>query len=232
MRIATTWPRRHFLHASAGAALAAALPERGRAVSSFSERLAEAQALHRRIPVFLGYCNFSSEQFAATGGRQCDLGKLDAAGVRTLVASIGFGCYFQTGPRSYELAGPDEWVLEQQLKRIDDVVATIKRCPRTRLITRAGELAANPTDNSIGVIVHLTGNNHTIDLNAVDRFFVKGVRASHPAFQYHNRWCAGHNGRPAPVITAFGRKVIARMNELGIQVDTAHASDESAEAMV
>jgi membrane dipeptidase len=50
--------------------------------------------------------------------------------------------------------------------------------------------------------------------------------------EYHNRWCASGRGRAAPVMTDFGRRAIRRMNELGIAVDTAHASDESALAMV
>jgi membrane dipeptidase len=202
------------------------------------DRLEQARALHRRLPVFLGYCVFHPEQFQASGGRQSDLEKFAAAGVRTFLASVGFGYgsplspYFRTGPREFELAGPDEWLLQRQLRRIDELVAAIKKCPRTRLITRARELAADEKDDSIGVIVHLIGNNHTIDLDTVDTFFRRGVRASHPAFEYHNRWCAGHNGRPAPAITGFGRKVIGRMNELGIVLDTAHASDESAGAII
>src|SRR6266542_2258380 len=55
------------------------------------DRLDEARALHRRIPVFLGYCVFHPEQFRPSGGKQSDLEKFAAAGVRTFVASVGFG---------------------------------------------------------------------------------------------------------------------------------------------
>ncbi|MCE9603656.1 MAG: dipeptidase [Planctomycetia bacterium] len=191
----------------------------------------EAKALHREIPVFIGYLNFAQEQFRADGGRQCDLTKLDAAGVKTFVASIGFGCYFQTGPRQYELAGSNDWLLERQLSRIDDVVATIEKCPRTRLIKTTADLVPRAGDDQIGVIVHLTGNNHTTRLDTVDEFFKRGVRATHPAMQYHNNWCAGHEGRAAPALSEFGRQVVARMNELGIAIDTAHASDDTALAL-
>jgi membrane dipeptidase len=201
-------------------------------------RLEQARALHRSIPVLLGYCVFHHEQFQPRDGRQCDLEKLDAAGVRTLVASVGFGYrgpnqpHFQIGPRHYVMAGPDEWLLARQLKRIDELRTTIEACPRTRLITRASELAPNPGDDSIGVIIHLIGNNHTVSVDTVDTFFCRGVRATHPAIQYHSRWCSGYNGMSAPVMTDFGRKVVARMNELGIVIDTAHASDETAAALV
>jgi membrane dipeptidase len=207
------------------------------AVSARQDRLREARALHHRIPVFLGYCVFHPEQFKPRGGKQSDLEKFDAAGVRTFIASVGFGYgspeqpYLQTGPHEYALAGSDDWLLQRQLKRIDELVAAIKKCPRTRLITRAGQLPPR-NDNSIGVIVHLIGNNHTLGLDTVDTFFQRGVRATHPAMEYHNRWCASQQGIAAPILTGFGRKVIARMNRLGIVMDTAHASDASAQAMI
>ena len=193
--------------------------------------LDQALGLHDELPVFVGYFNFSSETFREGGGVQSDLGKLDAAGVRCLVASIGYGCYFQTGPRDYRLAGPDEWLLRKQLERIETVTRTILECPRTRLVASREDLGHSEAD-AIGVIVHLTGNNHTLDLATVDRFFASGVRAIHPAMQYHNRYCAGHEGLPGPGLTEFGREVVQRMNELGLVVDTAHASDASALAMI
>jgi len=197
----------------------------------------QACDLHARLPVVLGYLNSCDEPFKVSDGHQSDLEKLDAAGIRLFVASIGFGCYFQIGPNEYAMAGPDEWILQHQLRRIDYLLANIEKCPRTRLIRTRGDLDAvldSPSD--IGVIVHLTGNQHTVDLAAVDRFFERGVRATHPAMQYHNRWCEGGgspitNGKAAPVLSDFGRQVIARMNELGITIDTAHASDASAIAI-
>jgi len=197
-----------------------------------SDFLEQARALHEALPVFVGYFDHCDEPFLPSGGTQADLEKLDAAGIRTFVASIGFGCYFQTGPREYELAGPPEWLLERQIERIDYVLNNIERCPRTRPITCKRDLETSWDDDSIGVIIHLTGNQHTLDLSTVDLFFGHGVRASHPAMPYHNRWCSGIGGMPGPVITDFGREVVARMNELGIVLDTAHASDESAMAIL
>jgi hypothetical protein len=49
--------------------------------------LEEARAVHRRMPVFLGYCNSSAEQFSPAGGRDSDLEKFDAAGVRAFVCA-------------------------------------------------------------------------------------------------------------------------------------------------
>lgn len=191
--------------------------------------LQEAIELHRCLPVFVGYFNFSSETFRAEGGQQSDLEKLDAANIKTIVASIGFGCYFHLGDRDYQLAGSDEWLLEQQCLRIQKVRDTVQECSRTHLVTDRNDLRQN---QDISVVIHLTGNNHTIDLDSVDRFYDLGVRAIHPAMQYHNRYCTGLEGIPGPALSDFGREVIGRMNELGIVVDTAHASDESAEAMI
>jgi membrane dipeptidase len=200
--------------------------------SDYRSWLEEARAIHRRIPVFLGYCNHSSEQFQASGGQDSDVEKFDAAGIRTFVTSIGAGVYFATGPRQYELAGSDEWVLRKYLENVDRALKLIRQCSRMRLVTRASQLKTHPKDNSIGVIVHISGNNHTLNLGVVDKFFECGVRAWHPAMQYHNRWCAGKGGMPAPTLSDFGRQVIARMNEVGIVLDTAHASDETAQAFV
>jgi microsomal dipeptidase-like Zn-dependent dipeptidase len=235
--------RRDFLRgagrvATVGSALMPGLyAATARSSGDAADRLAEARALHRKIPVFLGYCVFHAEQFQAKDGRQCDLEKLDTAGVRTFVASVGFGYgsprqpYFQTGPREYALAGSDEWLRRRQLERIDELVTTIKRCPRTRLVTCARDLAPRQ-DDTIGVVVHLIGNNHMVDLEAVDTFFRRGVRACHPAMEYHSRWCSSQAGLAGPVLTAFGRQAVARMNERGIVLDTAHASDASAVAII
>ena len=203
-----------------------------REVRSRDRRLAEALALHEQIPVFVGYFNSAQEQFWPTGGRQCDLQKLDRAGVQNFVASVGSGAYFQTGVRQFQLAGPDDWLLQRQLQGIDRVTAWIAGCPRTHLVTKADHLCARTDEDKIGVILHVTGNNHTTSLDVVDEFSRRGVRATHPAMAYHNRWCVGFNGMRGPVLSDFGRAVIARMNELGILLDTAHASEASAQAIV
>ena len=200
--------------------------------ASLTPCIDEARAIHRNLPVFMGYLDFSLEQFRESGGVQCDMEKLDAAGVRYAAVSIGYGCYFQIGPGEVVLAGSDQWLFERMLERVDWVADTIRDCPRARLITGASQLRREPGDDSIGFIIHLTGNNHTFSLDCVDAFFEHGVRATHPAMQYHNRWCAGIGGIPAPAITDFGKKVVARMNELGILLDVAHASDESAQAII
>lgn len=199
---------------------------------SWRDLLPEAKAIHWDAPVFLGYVNFDDSPFLPRGGRQADLEKLEAAGVRTWVASIGFGCYFQTGPEDFVLAGSNEWLREQQFWRVEYVSDKIRACPQTRLVASRADLA-DADDGTIGVIIHLTGNNHTTDVETVDEFFRRGVRASHPAMDYHNLWCRGArevrvNGRLAPILSGFGREVIARMNELGIVLDTAHMCDPSA----
>ena len=199
---------------------------------TWAAHLDQALDLHRRLPVFLGYVDYDDEALAPDGGTYIDLAKLCAAGVHTLVASIGFGCYFQTGQRDYHLAGPATWVLEHQVRRIAHVVNAVRRCPAARLVERRDDLDASPADDRVGVIVHLTGNAHTVDLDTVGRLFGQGVRATHPAMQYHNRWCTGMDGLPGLAMTDFGRDVIARLNKLGVVLDVAHASEESARAII
>jgi membrane dipeptidase len=230
-----TLSRRSLLDVSAAALAGLALPRR-RARAEVKpippELMRQAEELHRRVGVFMGYFNFSSETFQPSGGVQSDLSMLDTAGIRTLVASIGLGCYFYTGPNpdDVQLAGDDEWLYERQMERVLMVRHTVEKCPRTRLITTAEDLAKQ--DDRIGVVIHLTGNNHMLSLDCVDEFFKAGVRAAHPAMQYHHRWCQGHGGMSAPVMTSFGREAVRRMNDLGITIDVAHASDDSALAIV
>ena len=103
---------------------------------TWAAHLDQARDLHRLLPVFLGYVDYDDEALTPDGGTYIDLAKLRAAGVHTLVASIGFGCYFQTGPRDYHLAGPPSWVLEHQVRRIAHVVNAVRRCPAARLVER------------------------------------------------------------------------------------------------
>jgi membrane dipeptidase len=205
---------------------------------AWRDHLEPALALHAGLPLVVAYFDHCDEPFMAAGGRFADCAKLDAANIRHFVCSIGFGCYFATGPDSYALAGPDDWLLARQLERVDFVLNNIERCPRTYLVRRRGQMAADPMVNdAIGVILHLTGHNHTGDVATLERLFRRGVRAWHPAMQYHNRWVGGCeqatvNGEPPVVLTELGRELIARMNTLGIAVDTAHAVDASAQAMI
>ena len=202
----------------------------------FTAYLNEARALHRETAVVLGYCDYTDEQFAPSGGRQCDLEKLAAAGVRTMVCSIGFGCYFQTGPQDYVLAGPPDWLRARQATRVEHVLTHVAACPRARLVRTREDLAPR-ADGTIGVILHLTGNEHTPDLAALRDWAARGVRAMHPVMGYHNAWIGGGagvtvNGRPAQPLTARGRELIAAMSELGLAVDTAHAAPAEAEALI
>ncbi|MEO7652201.1 MAG: membrane dipeptidase, partial [Bryobacteraceae bacterium] len=183
-------------------------------------------------PVFIGGCNFSREQLQPSGGKQSDLEKFGAAGVRVIVAAVGSGSYFLTGDKQFELAGDDEWILGEQRKNVNDAVAAIRACPRARLITNKADMRQTPEPGTLGVILHISGNNHTFRVETVDEFARLGVRAWHPALPYHNRWCSAKEGLAGPVLTDFGREAIARMNERGIVLDTAHATDESARAFI
>ena len=56
--------------------------------------------LHRKMPVFFGYFNFSSETYRKSGGVQSNLEKLDAAGVR----KSGCVCVKTVMPRIVSIA--------------------------------------------------------------------------------------------------------------------------------
>jgi membrane dipeptidase len=192
----------------------------------------EAKALHRKIPVFLGHLNYADGTFMPAGEAQCDLVKLKAAGIRALVVSTGYVGCLQTGPDEYVPAGPTEWVLEKQWERIDEVVQEIERCPRTRLITRGADLEAEPKGDSIGVLIHLAEGVPMIDPSAVDSCFSLGVRAVYPAMPHTHRACSAPRGSPSPALADLSRERITRMNTLGITLDAASGSDETAQGLI
>jgi microsomal dipeptidase-like Zn-dependent dipeptidase len=76
------------------------------------------------------------------------------------------------------------------------------------------------SDGRIGVLLHLTGNNHTMVPGTIDEFYRRGVRAIHPAMQYHSKTCGGIGGVEAPAaLTKLGIACVRRMGELGMLVD-------------
>jgi len=197
----------------------------------------QAQALHREIPVFASYFEFYGYDslFKEGGGVQCDLEKLDAAGIRTFGIAVANGgpAYFQVGPDDFETAGPPEWALENLRCRFDEAMRDIRRCPRVRIVATARDLQPGPPGGAIGLIPLITCHSYMVTLDVIDEFFHKGLRISHPAGSTCTLWCravpgARVHGRRAPVFNEYGRQVVARMNELGIVIDLAHMTDESA----
>jgi len=200
-----------------------------------------ARDIHRRVPGVAAYLEMYGYDslFAERGGRQCDLEKLDAAGIRTFGCALANGgvSYFQVGPEEFDVAGPPEWARENLRTLYDAALDEARRCPRVRLIRTARDLAPDPPNGRIGILPLVTGHSWMTDLSALEEFFARGVRICHVGHSTCALWCRAHpgfriQGKRAPVFNEYGRQVVARLNELGIVIDLAHLTDESALAII
>ena len=199
-----------------------------------------ARELHARLPVAAAYLEYYGYDtlFAETGGEQCDLEKLDAAGVRLFGCALANGgpTYFQVSADNYEVAGPPEWALEKTRRLFADAMADIRRCPRVRIVETAADLAPDDA-GTLAVVPLISCHTYMVSLEALEEVFRLGLRISHAGGSTCKLWCRATpgiriQGEYAPVFNDYGRAVVAKMNELGIVIDTAHLLDDSAQAII
>lgn len=203
--------------------------------------LAQAFALHRRLAVAAGYFELYGHDslFKPDGGAQCDLQKLDAAHVRCFGIAVtnGSAGYFGIGPNNLDVAGDQDWAYERLLRTFDAAMGEVRKCARVKVVLTASDLPTSAADDAIRVLPLVTGHAWMRDLAAIDELFKRGLRISHAASVSCIHWLSPCppvkvRGRTGPVLTDFGRKAIARMNELGMVIDMAHVSDESTDAII
>lgn len=77
----------------------------------------------------------------------------------------------------------------------------------------------------IGAMLGIEGG-HALEgtLENLDKVYAAGVRMVGPTHFFDNEFGGSAHGQSGEGLTDFGKKVIARMNELGIFIDLAHAS--------
>lgn len=99
----------------------------------------------------------------------------------------------------------------------------------------AGNGALLAEARAAGRIAGIPGieGGHSIEesLDVLEWFFERGVRVMTLVWNNHLRWvrsCRGGAGPEVPAgLSAFGREVVRRMNELGMVVDLSHASEQA-----
>ncbi len=87
-------------------------------------------------------------------------------------------------------------------------------------------IEARKTDKSvIGTMLGIEGG-HALEgtLENLDKVYEAGVRMIGPTHFFDNEFGGSAHGQSGEGLTEFGRKVITRMNELGIFIDLAHSS--------
>ena len=119
-------------------------------------------------------------------------------------------------------------------QRADDVTEviyeTVNLFPDAlEIATKANDLARIAKKGKHAIFIGME-NGYPLgnDINLLDNYYEKGIRYVTLVHTDNNDICDSstdtleHNG-----ISAFGKEVVARMNDLGIIVDVSHASDKS-----
>jgi len=113
---------------------------------------------------------------------------------------------------------------------IDSIESTVDRyAHKLEIVTESDDLDRVAREGKHAIYLGLeNGYPLAKELSRVDTFFNRGVRYITLSHSYNNDICdsstdsAEHHG-----LSDFGRKVVDRMNELGIMIDLSHASDET-----
>ena len=140
---------------------------------------------------------------------------------------IYLAAYVGQGPRTPEGNGAAK---EEALMIIDSIRATVAQFPeQLELATQASDLARIARKGKIAIYMGME-NGYPLgnDLEMLDELHEKGIRYITLVHSYNNDVCDSstdtleHGG-----LSPFGKKVVSRMNQLGIMVDLSHASDDT-----
>jgi membrane dipeptidase len=88
-------------------------------------------------------------------------------------------------------------------------------------------LDAVKTSKKIGVLLGIQNSQHFRTVNDVDFFYSLGQRVSQLTYNSRNMIGNGSTERRDDGISDFGVAVIARMNKIGMAVDTSHCGDRT-----
>src|SRR2546422_7126092 len=118
-------------------------------------------------------------------------------------------------------------------QRALDLIAAVRALadtdPQVELVTSADEVRAAAARGHIAALLGVEGG-HAIEnsLDKLDSLYALGVRYMTLTWNNGNDW-AGASTDPhrAGGLTAFGKRVVRRMNELGMLVDVSHVSDST-----
>jgi membrane dipeptidase len=126
--------------------------------------------------------------------------------------------------RARELWAWDDVVMDLGIRQAD-----IAHHDDFRVITRADQIDGCKADGRLGVVLTIESTSPIGgDLDRLDALFGFGVRSMGLVYSESNRVGSGLAEPRDAGLTAFGRRVVRRMNQLGMIIDVSHASDRSA----
>jgi membrane dipeptidase len=95
-------------------------------------------------------------------------------------------------------------------------------------IDSAADFAAAKASGKIGIMLGIQDAEHfAFDLDAVDQAWALGQRVSQLTYNSRNRIGNGATERVDGGISDWGAAVIARMNQVGMAIDTSHCGDQT-----
>lgn len=129
-------------------------------------------------------------------------------------AGFGFVSWHPAGDRHNIATG---------LLRVAQCRRAVRAEPFTQLVTTVQEIDAANAAGKLAVGLHLEGSNcFERDLDAVELYWLAGVRFVHPVFNLTNPVGGGCADDEEIGLTRFGRRLVAEFNTLGIVPDGAH----------
>jgi membrane dipeptidase len=141
------------------------------------------------------------------------LPEVAAGGIDALLATVGAIEDFRT---TMEVVG--KWLA------IDRA-----RSHKIRLARSVADIRAAKAEGDTAIIIHFQGSDPIEDeLDFIDIFHAVGLRVMQVTYNLRNRLGDGCFEPTDAGLSKFGRKAIARMEELGVVVDLAHAGERTA----
>jgi membrane dipeptidase len=135
--------------------------------------------------------------------------------------------YKSSGFRVFGLGGGDS-AHEGALVELAEWNGFVAAYPEwfTRISTGAdfGRLASN---GKIGILINMQNADHFRTVDDVDLFWGLGQRASQLTYNRTNRLGSGFLADIDGGLTEYGAQVLARMEQVGMAVDLAHAADRT-----
>ncbi len=119
----------------------------------------------------------------------------------------------------------DDHNTSEAIKRVSHLRRDIRNNAEIcELVLSVDDIRAAKRKGKLAVSIQLEGFRCIErDLDIIDTFYALGVRLCHPIFNVTNSIGGGCADGDDYGLTAFGRRVVRRMNEVGMIVDGAHA---------
>ena len=129
-------------------------------------------------------------------------------------------------PNAYERANEEIDSLESVIRRASDEIGLARNAHEAETLVKQGKLAA---------VIGIEGGHHIEnDLAKLDTFYRRGMRYMTLTWNNSTEWASSardETQRPESLkykgLTPFGRKIVQRMNKLGILVDISHVGEQT-----